>query len=185
MAASNTNLLELSQDGSFRADLYYRLNVVPIALPPLRQRQEDIGLLAHHFLKKFNRQMNKAINGLNPEVLSLFETYPWPGNIRELENLMERLVVLNSGDRTIQLKDLPYDLLFHDQTSLANDPNPIRSNGLTHARQEFERQFITRMLQNCNWNQTEAARLLKIHRNTLMNKIKALDISVEDESGHG
>ncbi len=182
IAASNTNLLELSQDGSFRADLYYRLNVVPIALPPLRQRKEDIGMLAHHFLKKFNRQMNKAIDGLNHEVLSLFEAYPWPGNIRELENLMERLVVLNSGDRTIQLKDLPYDLIFYDQNLPANDPNPIRGKGLTHARQEFERQFITRMLQNCNWNQTETARLLKIHRNTLMNKIKALNIDVEDES---
>ena len=182
IAASNTNLLELSQDGSFRADLYYRLNVVPIALPPLRQRKEDIGMLAHHFLKKFNRQMNKAIDGLNHEVLSLFEAYPWPGNIRELENLMERLVVLNSGDRTIQLKDLPYDLIFYDQNLPANDPNPIRGKGLPHARQEFERQFITRMLQNCNWNQTETARLLKIHRNTLMNKIKVLNISVEDES---
>jgi DNA-binding NtrC family response regulator len=184
IAASNTNLLELSQKGDFRADLYYRLNVVPIALPPLRQRKEDIALLAHHFLGKFNRQMNKTIDGLNPEVLALFETYPWPGNIRELENLMERLVVLNSGGQSIQVKDLPYDLLFHDPGLPENDTNAMRCKGLTHARQEFERQFIVRMLQNCAWNQTETARLLKIHRNTLMNKIKALHIVVEDEPGH-
>jgi DNA-binding NtrC family response regulator len=184
IAAANTNLLELSQQGAFRTDLYYRLNVVPIVLPPLRQRKEDIEPLALHFLDKFNRQMNKTVVGLSSEVLSLLESYPWPGNIRELENLMERLVVMNSGGGTIQLKDLPYDLLFHDQSLLENDPDPTRCKGLSHARREFERQFIFRMLQNCGWNQTETARFLKIHRNTLINKIKSLNIVVEDEPGH-
>ncbi len=181
IAASNANLLDLSREGDFRSDLYYRLNVVPVALPPLRDRKEDIALLAFHFLEKFNRQMNKTVQGLSDDVISLFEAYPWPGNIRELENLMERLVVLNSGGGTIQLKDLPYDLLSHDQCTLQDNPNPERCKGLNHARQAFERQFIVRMLQNCGWNQTETARLLKIHRNTLMNKIKALNIVLEED----
>jgi DNA-binding NtrC family response regulator len=183
IAAANTDLLELSQSQRFRADLYYRLNVVPIDLPPLRQRREDIGLLANHFLSKFNQQMNKNITGLSQEVLTLLERYPWPGNIRELENLMERLAVLNSEGGTIRLKDMPYDLLLHNPSLSGDDLDPSRGKGLTQARREFERQFILRVLKNCSWNQTETARLLNVHRNTLMNKMKALKINGGDENG--
>jgi transcriptional regulator with PAS, ATPase and Fis domain len=115
IAATNTNLNDMIREERFRNDLYFRLNVIPIEIPPLRRRKGDIPLLANYFLYKFNRQLNKRIKEITNDVMDVLEAYPWPGNIRELENFIERMVVLGSDDRLIEEKDLPFDLLFHGE----------------------------------------------------------------------
>ena len=107
----------------------------------------------------------------------LFRSYPWPGNVRELENLIERMVVLGSNDQMIDEKDLPYNLLFQEDSMLAKVDGDSGDGGLNQARHVFERQYILRALQKCRWNQTEAARTLKIHRNTLIKKMRDLNIN--------
>jgi transcriptional regulator with PAS, ATPase and Fis domain len=162
--------------GTFREDLYFRLNVIPINVPPLRQRQGDVPLLVHYFLAKLNRQLNKNIKAITPEAMAVMESYPWPGNIRELENLIERMVVLGSDNTRIDQVDLPSDVLYHEET-VQNLPGLDGNNtGLLQARHSFELAYITQALRKCKWNQTEAAQLLKIHRNTLIQKMKALNI---------
>jgi DNA-binding NtrC family response regulator len=178
IAASNISLKDMVQKNIFREDLYFRLNVIPVELPPLNQRKGDIPLLANFFLDKFNRQLNQNINGVTADAMAVLEAYDWPGNIRELENLIERLAVLRSNERWIDVKDLPFDLLFNDEST--NKQKHV-DKGLLQARQIFERRYILRALRTCKWNQTKTARMLKIHRNTLMQKIKALDIKIESE----
>jgi len=179
VAATNLHLEDLVRDGSFRGDLFFRLNVIPIELPPLRDRAGDVSILARHFLDKFNRKLNKRITGISPAAIEVLGSYPWPGNVRELENLIERLVVLGSNDQGIEEKDLPFDLLIHDE--LENDLVGVPdSAGLIHARKAFERRYILRALERCGWNQSESARLLRIHRNTLLQKIKSLEIQSPD-----
>jgi len=177
VVATNTSLDEMVKEGSFRDDLYFRLNVVPILLPPLRNRKGDVSLLADFFLDRFNRQMNKHIKGFTPDAIAVLEDYPWPGNIRELENLIERMVVLGAEDRFIGEKDLPFDLFFHGESANGAQKGTKENKGLIHARHAFERLYILRALQNCRWNQTMAANLLNIHRNTLIQKMKALNLT--------
>jgi DNA-binding NtrC family response regulator len=179
IAASNISLKDMVQKNLFREDLYFRLNVIPVELPPLNKRKGDIPLLTNFFLDKFNRLLNQNIDGVTSDAMEILEAYDWPGNIRELENLIERLVVLRSNERWIDVKDLPLDLLFSDEPT--NDRKHV-DKGLLQARQIFERQYILRALRTCNWNQTKTARTLKIHRNTLMQKIKALDIKIKSEN---
>ena len=176
IAATNTRLEEMVRKGTFREDLYFRLNVIPINVPPLRQRGGDVPLLVHYFLAKFNRQLNKNIKSITPEAMAVLESYPWPGNIRELENLIERMVVLGSDNTQIDQGDLPTDVLFHKETIQGLPGIDGDNTGLIHARHSFERQFILQALKKCKWNQTEAANLLQIHRNTLIQKMKALNI---------
>jgi DNA-binding NtrC family response regulator len=178
IAATNVELKELIQSNKFREDLYFRLNVIPIELPPLRRRRSDIPLLANYFLDKFNRKLNQKIKGITPDAMSVLEAYHWPGNIRELENLVERVVVLRSNERWIDLKDLPFDLLFNEDKS--SDEGEF-GQGLIQARQIFERRYVQRALRVCNWNQAQTARMLKIHRNTLLQKIKALEIDLQND----
>jgi len=177
LAAANISLGEMVRDGLFRNDLYFRLNVVPVLLPPLRSRKGDIPLLVNFFLDKFNSQMNKKVKGFTPDALEVLETYPWPGNIRELENLIERMVVLGSENQFLDEKDLPFDLLFHKESITGVQEGEEENKGLVKARQSFERLYILRALQNCRWNQTRAANLLGIHRNTLIQKMKTLDLT--------
>jgi DNA-binding NtrC family response regulator len=179
IAASNTRLEERVREGLFRGDLYFRLNVIPVQLPPLRERPEDIPLLANHFLARLSRVLAKRIKGLTPGAMAVLRAYPWPGNIRELENLIERLVVLGSDDQWIEEKDLPFDLLLREEAS-ESDEGASADAGLLQARMAFERQYILRALERCTWNQSGTARLLGIHRNTLLQKMKNLKIS---ESG--
>jgi DNA-binding NtrC family response regulator len=156
-------------------------NVIPINVPPLRHRDGDIALLAHHFLAKFNRQLNKDIPNISKEAMIALESYPWPGNIRELENLMERMVVLGTNGNQIEYQDLPSDVLFHEKT-LKHMPGLDGEHiGLISARHSFERQYILRVLRKCSWNQTEAAHILRVHRNTLIQKIKNLNIRRSEE----
>ena len=182
LAATNTSLIDMVRDGRFRDDLYFRLNVIPIKVPPLRRRKGDIPLLANYFLDRFNLQLNKKIKTITPDAMSVLEAYPWPGNIRELENLIERMVVLGSDNQLIDEKDLPFDLLFRRE-SMEKEPEKGESEdkGLFKACHAFERQYIWRALKNCKLNQTETARYLKIHRNTLIKKIKRLKIKVKKD----
>jgi len=179
IAATNQDLAEEVRKGNFREDLFYRLKVVPIELPPLRERKEDIPLLLSHFLEKHSRACNKKIAGVSDEALALLKEYRWPGNIRELENLVERLVVLASDGSVITGADLP--------SGISNgqlDPGQIaEGRDLKEAVQAFERRFITAALNATGWNRVEAARNLNIHRNTLLLKMK--ELGIRDDAGNG
>ena len=166
IAATNVNLKQAVKDRAFREDLYYRLNVVPLAVPPLRERREDIPALVTHFIEKYNREFGKAIRGISPGVLPVLLEYDWPGNVRELENIIERSVALVRGP-VIRLSDLPLDLALPD----AGPGSPEPGLSLKEARERFERQFILRVLDRVDWNQSQAARLLGLHRNTLTAKL--------------
>jgi DNA-binding NtrC family response regulator len=179
ITATNISLKQMVQENRFREDLYFRLNVIPIELPPLRKRRGDIPLLANFFLDKFTLKLNQKIEGITQEAMAILETYHWPGNIRELENLIERLVVLRSNERWIDVKDLPFDLLFNEDTMKAGQRV---EKGLLQARQLFERQYILRALRICKYNQAKTARMLRVHRNTLIQKMKALDINSRSEN---
>jgi|WetSurMetagenome_2_1015567.scaffolds.fasta_scaffold09326_1 DNA-binding NtrC family response regulator len=177
IAATSTPLEMLIKEKQFRNDLYFRLNVIPIHLPPLRHRKGDVPLLANFFLTKFNRALDKKVRGISSDALEVLESYPWPGNVRELENLIERLVVLGSPAQWIHENDLPFDLLIREESGESCDHlEKTIDLGLIRARQEFERQYVLRALQRCRWNQTDTARVLKIHRNTLLQKMKILDL---------
>ncbi len=173
VAATNSNLEEAIAQGRFRRDLYFRLNVIPIELPPLRERPGDVRLLAQHFLNRFNLQLNRKIMGFTVRASETLERYPWPGNIRELENLIERLVVLGRDSELISYEDLPLEMLL--DSSLTEETAPL-GDGLLQARGNFEKQYIIKALKKANWNQSEAARILRIHRNTLIQKMKSLQI---------
>ncbi|MHC1729735.1 MAG: sigma-54-dependent transcriptional regulator [Syntrophobacteraceae bacterium] len=181
IAATNSRLEEMVKEGRFRSDLYFRLNVIPIDLPPLRKRKGDVPLLANHFLAKFNQNLKKNIKGITSAAMAVLETYPWPGNIRELENLIERLVVLGSGGNWIDEKDLPFDFLLCEETGALDNESQCADVGLLQARQAFERQYILRALDRNRWNQSNTARHLGIHRNTLLQKMKSLNILEEGE----
>lgn len=180
ITSTNIDLKAAVKQGSFREDLYFRLNVIPIHLPPLRERKEDIPLLVEHFLKEYNQRFNKNIKGLTSRAMETLKEYYWPGNIRELQNILERLVVLGGSEEFISHKHLPLELFIHKEG--------IKRQGLTlrEARNRFEREFIYAILEKVNWNQAKASHLLDIHRNTLLLKIKELNIKprfkVEEEN---
>lgn len=172
IAATNADLLDAVKGGRFREDLYYRLHVVPIKLPPLRERREDIPLLVEHFIAKHSKKCNKAIGGISPEALNTLCGYLWPGNVRELENLVERLVVLGKDGVVIRYEDLPVGMHIFDRPGHSGDaPRDYRE-----ACRSFERYFILGVLNKTNWNRVKAADLMKIHRNTLLMKMKYLGI---------
>jgi two-component system response regulator HydG len=160
LAATNKDLLQAMKAGTFREDLYYRLSVLPIVIPPLRQHKKDIPLLAEHFLEKYNRKRKRGIRGLSPEAMEYLMRYDWPGNIRELENAIERAVVLSPGDM-LEADMFSYLCEREDETSEA-----IPSLSLV------ERKHIILALRHAKGNKTLAARLLGIHRKTLWRKLK-------------
>jgi DNA-binding NtrC family response regulator len=163
ICATNVDLKQAVARGTFREDLYYRLNVMPIAVPPLRERREDIPLLVAHFIRRYNQQLNKRVEGLSPEALAALREYAWPGNVRELQNVIERLVGLAEGP-VIGLNDLPMDLLLPDHRNRVRDAETLP---LKQAIEEFQRQIVMRVLERVRWNRSEAARILGIHRNSL------------------
>ena len=175
IAATHRDLEALVREGTFREDLYYRLSVIPIQIPPLHERREDIPLLADFFLKKYTRIFGKELR-LDSEVLRVFDVYPWPGNIRELENLMERLAALNDGGTsgTITVADLPDFVL--DQASRAHRVLlNIPPEGVD--LEEVERDLIRAALERNDWNQTHAARFLRITRNTLIYRMQKFGLT--------
>jgi len=173
VAASNQDLRQMVAEHTLRDDLFYRLNVVPVHVPPLRDRREDIPLLVHHFLTKYNRAFGRRVQGFTPEALAVLTHYHWPGNVRELENVIERLVAI-SRQRLLDVGDLPLDLM-SVRGQLVND---IFATGtdLRQAKAEFERHYILQSLEKHGWNQTEAAKSLGVHRNTLLTKMAMLGI---------
>jgi two-component system response regulator AtoC len=167
IAATNADLKKAIGNQTFREDLYYRLNVVPIPAPPLRERREDIPLLVEHFIRRYNHELRKQTAGVSPDALAALQEYPWPGNVRELQNIVERSVALVEGP-LIQLKDLPLDLMLPDHGARAKEAESLP---LRQACEQFERQIVLRVLERSRWNQSEAARLLGLHRNTLKMKL--------------
>jgi DNA-binding NtrC family response regulator len=177
VAASNTDLRQAVAAGRFREDLFYRLHVVPIAVPPLRERREDVAPLARHFLAKYARQFGKAVTDLSPGALDALERYHWPGNVRELENIMARSVALTS-EPVVQLDQIPLDVALAPAEATAEDQLNLRE-----ARHEVERLLILRALDRAGGNQTVAARLLGMHRNTLLVKLAQLGLRAPEAGG--
>lgn len=169
ITATNKDLEEAIAKGLFREDLYHRLNVVTIYLPPLRQRKEDIALLANYFLKRYNRVNGEKVKTISAEVLDLLMDYEWPGNVRELENVIERAVVLSNNDVI-----LPEDILLRPWKSALD--SEVISSPRSISLVEGEKALIQKALKTTHWNQTKAAKLLGIHRNTLRRKVKYLKI---------
>jgi DNA-binding NtrC family response regulator len=172
VAATNADPRRAIQNGTLREDLYYRLNVVQVAVPPLRERREDIPLLVHHFVRRYNGQFHKRIAGVSTAALEILNGYAWPGNVRELQNIIERSVALVDGP-VIEAKDLPLDLLLPDPRSRVDGTDDVP---LKEARDQFERQLILQVLERVQWNRTQAARLLGMHRNSLKIKLEAWGI---------
>jgi DNA-binding NtrC family response regulator len=177
ICATQKDLKEEIRKGSFREDLYYRLNVVPIDLPPLRNRREDILLLAEHFIDTFSKKMGKEISGLSEDAKALLLKYPFPGNIRELENMLERAIALIKG-KVIQAEDLP-DELCGQPNSTQDVCNRIRaSKPLASATKLFEKEYIQSVLEKTKGKKGQAADTLGISRKTLWEKIKELGIEI-------
>ena len=177
IAATNQNLESLVSQSKFREDLYYRLKVIPLRVPPLRERVGDIPLLAAHFFQQFSKKKNKAPKRLSPAAMALLNRYSWPGNVRELEHLMERLVILTEGD-VVEVKDLPPR--FQETLSLgvggeSIDFSPDGLN-LPQALHELERRLILKALEQSNWVKSRAAQLLQLNRTTLIEKMKKQQI---------
>jgi two-component system nitrogen regulation response regulator NtrX len=172
IAASNRNLQTLIAQGSFREDLFYRLAVIPIEVPPLRARRDDIPLLVDHFLGLFCVENGKRVKAVSGEALAYFLAYDWPGNIRELRNMVERLVIMTAGD-TIGPDDLPAPLRPKDAAALGADGH----RSLKEARDGFERAYILAELRAHDWNMTRTAERLGIERSHLYRKIKTYGIT--------
>ncbi|MBI2991296.1 MAG: sigma-54-dependent Fis family transcriptional regulator, partial [Deltaproteobacteria bacterium] len=181
IAASNRDLEKLAGSGGFRRDLFYRLNVVSLRLPPLRERREDILLLLDHFLKLKAKESAVAPRILAPEVIDCVMSYPWPGNVRELENLVERLTVL-SPHETVTLADLPEGMRFRDPTVSLKEKVLQGSSPLSDAVDEFEREMILKALQKTGFNQTKAASLLGTSRRVLRYRMEKLQITESDQN---
>ena len=180
IAATNVDLRRLVKEGRFREDLFYRLNVITLELPPLRKRREDISLLVEHFLQKFCAENGQPPKQFSTEALRPLLDYDWPGNVRELENVVERAVVLSSG-AMIGPDLLPPSLTGRDSTARVFDASPDAS--LFDIVEGCERRIIVSMLERCNWNQTEAADRFHIPLSTLNQKIKRLNIEIKRRNG--
>ena len=173
IAATNSDLGRLVAEGQFREDLFYRLNVIPVQLPPLRDRREDIPLLVQHFLEKYRRQGSKPINGISQQAMECLESYDWPGNVRQLENVIERALAFSGGRGQIDMDDLPSELVVGDAPLLtASLSLPEDGVDLNLLLANVERDLIGRTLERTGGNKGQAARLLRINRTTLVEKLK-------------
>jgi transcriptional regulator with PAS, ATPase and Fis domain len=170
IAATHENLEHLVEEGKFRKDLFYRLNVIPIQIPPLRERKEDIPPIAEHLIELVNKDLGTHVTKISPEVLDVFGNYNWPGNVRELANILERIIYSTEGD-TIQTHHLPFFL-----QSLREGPNRLRPTFLRRLRDDMEREALLHAIHISNDNKNRAARLLGIHRTALYKKMKKFNI---------
>jgi DNA-binding NtrC family response regulator len=182
IAATNVDLEDAVAEGRFREDLFYRLNVIPIRIPALRERKADIPLLLSHFIQTFNRTRNRQLSGISTEAMDMLVNYSWPGNIRELENLVERLSILK-GAGMIDVHDLPEK---YRKAHVSSDPTKldIPDNGVDFntAVDSYENALIMRALEKTGWNRNQAALLLKLNRTTLVEKIKKKGLRPPDQS---
>ena len=167
VSTSNQNLATLVERGQFRHDLYYRLNVIQIALPPLRERLEDIPVLVEHFIQKFADQTRRPLEGIEPDALAALMNHRWPGNVRELEHTVERAVLLGKENR-VGLQDLPLQLISNPDSTL-----PLaEAVAQRYTLKDLEREYIVRVMENTSGNKTEAARILGVDRTTLYRKLE-------------
>ena len=200
LAATNQNMPTAIKNGKFREDLFYRLNVIPLNLPPLRDRKEDIPMLVEHFIKKFNRTKNRSVTGVDSETMSSIKEYGWPGNVRELENICERLVVIK-GEGMLDVTDLPpyitgdmaaldqlnADMLLVGGNEIELEERELKSGPLTEIPEaginlkavveEYEMSLVLQALEKCNWVKNKAANMLGLNRTTLVEKLKKRGIS--------
>ncbi len=184
IAATNRDLQIEVESGRFREDLFYRLNVIPIHLPPLRDRREDIPLLLRYFLARFNTEKKMKVSDFSEETKRFLLHYPWPGNVRELENLVERLVVLK-GDGRIEVDDLPEKFRPPKSGEVELPELDVPEDGLDLKRtiEEFEDRIILSVLERTNWNKNKAAALLGIKRTTLLEKLKKRGLVTPGDGG--
>lgn len=179
IAATNKDLEKLVKEGTFREDFYYRINVAKLVLPPLRNRKEDIPLLSEHFIGKFNRRMDKEILGLEPEALAVLMSHDYPGNIRELENIIEYAMVV-CKDRLIGIEHLP-DYLIRDPEH--EEQETLSRKRKEHSMEGLEKELIYNTLAKNNWNRKLTAARLNMHPATLWRKIKRMNIKLPKQDG--
>ena len=181
IAATNRNLADEVKNGRFREDLYYRLTVLPVSAPSLRERFNDISLLADYFVKKFNQSKERSIRGIDPEVISAFLNYSWPGNVRELENVIERMVILAEGEM-LTVADLPERFVNGASLPGAGDIQEIPDQGfyLSEMVGNFEKKIIIQAMKQTGWVKNQAAKLINVNRTTLLEKMKRFGIKKED-----
>jgi two-component system nitrogen regulation response regulator NtrX len=187
IAATNKNLEEEIRKGSFREDLFFRLNVIPFHVPPLRDRREDIPLLARHFIAELSAEYGRRAKELSPEALDLLVSLPWPGNVRELRNIIERLVIMTPGDR-IEARHLPAPLLGGVAVAGDGGGEPLADfPSLAAAREDFERRYIWKKYQDCGGNMSRTAEALQVERSNLYRKMKGYGLlparKRDDEGG--
>jgi two-component system response regulator AtoC len=167
--------------GLFRRELYYRLNVVPVYLPPLAERKGDLPLLVNHFIKKFNRRYQREFKGITPQAMTYLEKYSWPGNVGELSGAIERVVALNS-DELINEHMLPLEIVisFKDIIGKIDQDNQTAEVTLKEARSEFEKRMLMAFMKRFRGNQSKISRILNVHRNTILNKVKEFELNPRD-----
>jgi two-component system nitrogen regulation response regulator NtrX len=179
IAATNRDLQQEMQQGKFREDLYYRLNVIPMEVPPLRKRKGDIAVLLEHFIKEFCLENHKELKKVSPEAMNLLASYPWPGNVRELKNLIERMVIMTRGS-VIEAKDIPDPI--REQRKVQPELSFLEYNLLKDARREFEKRFIMQKLMENEENISKTAEVIGIERSNLHRKIKSYGIEMKKEA---
>ena len=172
IVATNKDLETMVKQGLFREDLYYRIHVIPIFLPPLRERKEDIPLLVEHFREKFNRQMNKEVKGLSPSALQKMMLYDWPGNVRELENTLEYAVAITQQDI------IPEDLILQQTKGVVASSPALQP--LKEARNAYEKNYLIHLLEICKGNISNAAKLAGKYRADFYDLLKKHDLKAED-----
>jgi transcriptional regulator with PAS, ATPase and Fis domain len=165
IAATNRDLREMVRGGKFREDLFFRLNVISITLPPLRERREDIPALSQYFVERYRTDARKAVKGVNPTAMGMLENYPWPGNVRELENVIQRALVLADGE-WIETRDLPADVRMGEKALAISGEEAVKS------REEIEKASIMEALKLEKGNRSRAAGRLNLNRTTLLYKMK-------------
>ncbi len=182
IVASNENLWDAVSKGKFREDLYHRFNEFSIVIPPLRGRGNDLFLFANYFLEESSKELGKPIKGFNSRVLELFSKYSWPGNIRELKNVIRRAALLTENNASIEVRSLPLEIAegsflapFGKELTAVDEVSPFPKNNLKNAALEAEYETILQVLRQVNFNKTKAAKLLNIDRKTLYNKMKAIN----------
>lgn len=175
IAATNRNLTRLVEEEKFRQDLYYRINVIKIIIPPLRERREDIPQLVHHFVSKFNHIMDRSIKNVSAETMNLFMNYSFPGNVRQLENIIEHAFVL-CGDTTIRNEHLPPELLDEIESKNQNHSSPS-------SLRDVEASFLIDALERNDWNRQATAKELGIHKTTLFRKIREYNLLLPETDG--
>jgi two-component system nitrogen regulation response regulator NtrX len=174
IAATNKRLEEEIRKGTFREDLYFRLNVIPFQVPPLRERGEDIPLLARHFVLELSQEYGRRAKEITPEAMSVLSGLPWPGNVRELRNIIERVVIMTPGER-IEARHIPTPLLGVGGSAADSGPAPPPTAAfasLAAAREDFEKRYVWKKYQECAGNMSRTAEALSVERSNLYRKMK-------------